>query len=94
VPENLKSCRFERALITDRFKLIARPGEGPLLFDLASDRAERRSLAGKRPQLVAHMRGGLTDVVKADVVKVTAPTVSTKLSEEKLDELRGLGYIQ
>jgi hypothetical protein len=40
------------------------------------------------------MRGGLTDLVHADVVKVTAPTVSTKLSEEKLDELRGLGYIQ
>jgi arylsulfatase A-like enzyme len=93
-PEDVKTCRFERALITDRFKLIVPPGEGPLLFDLASDRTERRSLAGKRPQLVARMTGGITALVKADVVKVTAPAVDTNLSEEKLRELRGLGYIQ
>jgi arylsulfatase A-like enzyme len=94
-PENVTTCQFERALITDRFKLIVRPGADPLLlFDLASDRAERRSLAGELPQRVATMTARLTELVEADVVKVTAPAVDTNLSEEKLDELRGLGYIQ
>jgi arylsulfatase A-like enzyme len=94
-PEGVETCQFERALITDGFKLIVPSDEDPLLlFDMANDSAERRSLAGELPQRVASMTGHITELVEADVIKVTAPAVDTNLSEEKLRELRGLGYIQ
>jgi arylsulfatase A-like enzyme len=93
-PEDMTTCEFERALITDGYKLIVRPDKDALLFDMANDRAERRSLAGELPQLIASMTGRLTDLAEADVVKVTSPSVDTNLSDEKLRELRGLGYIQ
>ena len=89
-----ETCQFERALITDGFKLIVGPDGDPLLFDMTNDRGERRSLAGGLPQRVAGMTGHITELMEADVIKVTAPGVDTELSEEKLRQLRGLGYIQ
>jgi arylsulfatase A-like enzyme len=93
-PEDLEPCQFERALITDGFKLIMGPDEDPLLFNMTDDRAERRSLAGELPQRVAGMTGHITELVEADVVKVTAPSIDTQLPKQELNELRGLGYIQ
>jgi arylsulfatase A-like enzyme len=93
-PEDLETCQFERALITDGFKLIVGPDGDPLLFNMTDDRAERRSLAGELPQRVAGMAGHITELVEADVIKVTAPSIATQLPKEKLKELRGLGYIQ
>jgi hypothetical protein len=89
-----ETCLFERALITDGFKLIVGPGGDPLLFDMTNDRAERRSLAGGLPERVAGMTGHITELMEADVIKVTTPGVNSELSEEKLRQLRGLGYIQ
>jgi hypothetical protein len=69
------------------------PSGDRLPFEMANHSAEHRSLAGKRPLLVARMTGHITEPVGADVVKVTAPAIATKLSEEKLRELSGLDYM-
>ena len=93
--EEVGTCQFERALITDGFKLIVgREDDSPLLFDLAKDPAERRSLASELPKRVASMNGRIAQFAQEDVIKVTAPSVDTDLAEDKLKELRSLGYIQ
>ena len=93
-PEHVATCQFERALITDGFKLITGLDGGPLLFDIGSDPTERRSRAAEHPKRVASMSSRITQLAEEDVIKVTAPTLDTDLSEEKLKELRGLGYVQ
>ena len=91
----METCQFERALTTDGFKLIAGGDDDPpLLFDLAKDPAERRSLASELPNRVANMSGRIARLAQEEVIKVTAPSVDTDLAEEKLKELRSLGYIQ
>ena len=60
-PENVKTCRFERALITDRFKLIARPGRDPLLlFDLREPGVLDRAIAAGEEILRACVEAGGT----------------------------------
>jgi hypothetical protein len=40
------------------------------------------------------MNGRIAQFAQEDVIKVTAPSVDTDLAEDKLKELRSLGYIQ
>jgi arylsulfatase A-like enzyme len=94
-PEQLETCEFERALITEGFKLIVGPdGHPPLLFDIERDPVERRSLTAALPKRVARMSSRISQLAEEKVIKVTAPSLNTDLSEDKLKELRGLGYIQ
>ena len=95
VPEELATCEFERALITDGFKLIVGLDDGaPLLFNLADDPGEQHSLAADQPTRAADMNTRIARFADEEVIKVTTPSLDTELSEEKLKELRGLGYIQ
>jgi uncharacterized sulfatase len=94
-PEQVATCQFERALITDGFKLIVDPdGDPPLLFDMAKDPVERRSLTSELPKRVASMNSRIAAFAEEEVIKVTAPSLGTDLAEDKLKELRSLGYIQ
>ena len=94
-PDQVATCQFERALITDGFKLIVDPdGDPPLLFDMAKDPVERRSLTSELPKRVASMNSRIAAFAEEEVIKVTAPSLDTDLAEDKLKELRSLGYIQ
>lgn len=71
-------------------KLIWRDGAAPQLFDLATDPAERRDLAGARPDDVRRLARMLPKVA-AGRRPAGGPRA---LDEALLEELRSLGYLE
>lgn len=71
-------------------KLIWRDGAPPLLFDLAADPAERRDLAGERPDDVRRLAGMLPKITAGRRPAGEARTLDDAL----LEELRSLGYLE
>jgi arylsulfatase A-like enzyme len=75
-------------LLGDRYKLIERADGVRLLFDLDEDPAERRDLAGERPELVEPLAGLLRGKpAEAESGEVLA------IDETALATLRALGYL-
>jgi arylsulfatase len=83
----------KKTLITERFKLIRDDPTGRLeLYDLQVDPRELRDLAGARPELVASLLPALEEAVAISLGR-TMSEVEAPLSEERLEQLRSLGYV-
>ncbi|HVR27890.1 MAG TPA: sulfatase [Thermoanaerobaculia bacterium] len=83
----------ERALRTERFKLVERPrpegGWTAALYDLADDPQETRDLAAERPELTARMRAEL-EAALGDA----AESPPAELTRSEIEALRALGYVR
>lgn len=80
-------------VVQDGWKLIRRPGQGPLLFDLANDPEEQRNLRREqRPRMVK--LGAQLDRWRDETPRQYEPAPPDELSEEKRELLRSLGYAE
>jgi len=83
----------QRALRTERFKLVERPrpegGWTAALYDLAEDPGETKDLSAERPDLVAGMRREL----EAAFAGSEAPAAA-ELTPKEVETLRALGYLR
>ena len=89
-----------RALVEARYKLIERQATGRLeLYDLARDPGERHNLAAARPDLAARMRDDMralereNQALASRLGNTPAPSTVGSVTEEALEQLRSLGYI-
>lgn len=71
-------------------KLAWRDGGAPELYDLAADPGERHDLASRRPEDLERILAALRESDSGRAVE----TESRRLSDELVDELRALGYLQ
>ena len=78
-----------RALRVGEWKYIAAPK--PELYDLRSDRAERRNVIGERGNVAARMAGELEAIERSFGAAATAATPQP--DAETIARLRSLGYI-
>jgi len=85
------------ALIRGNFKLIVTP-EGWELYDLDADPYESTDLSAERPQIVARLEAdirALREETEARRTRVGGdPEVLEHASQETLEELRALGYVE
>ncbi len=101
-PEHLVFSQTRRwreldAVYEGTWKLVLDRKTGrPLLYDLESDPAEQRNVAGEQPERLERMREHLDLWQKAAQLKASqlAGRAAPELSEEELDKLRSLGYIR
>jgi arylsulfatase A-like enzyme len=83
----------KKTLITERFKLIRDDRTGRFeLYDLREDPGEQHDLAEAEPELLAELLSSLEEAVAASRER-TLREVEAPLSEERLEELRSLGYV-
>ena len=76
----------ELAVVSGDLKLMDTPS--PRLFDLKSDPSEQTNLASSRPDEVQRLRR-----LGLDARNIAAPTASTAVSSETLEQLAALGYV-
>jgi arylsulfatase A-like enzyme len=81
------------AFLQDSHKLVVE-GERRLLFDLASDPAEARDMAGEQPELAASLADSATEARTALLASGVDASSEEGVDEETLEHLRSLGYIQ
>ncbi len=83
----------KQALIGPRFKIIRDEDSGAVeLYDLEEDPRERRDLSAARPDLAQRMLVVLDARARVAAESAVEPS-ERKLSDEEIDMLRGLGYI-
>ena len=86
------------ALVRGHFKLIlGLPAGEPaelLLFDLAADRGESKNLISQYPGLARRLLHDLADVYRALPRFDLAGQRRYEVSQEQMDRLRALGYLQ
>jgi arylsulfatase len=83
----------KKALITERFKLIRDDPTARLeLYDLRDDPGEQRDVAAARPGLVSELLPALEEAV-ANSRGRSMSVIEAPLSEERLEQLRSLGYV-
>ena len=94
LPDDVGKETHKKAIIWGRYKLIHDQMKGTLeLYDLADDPAETTDLSGDRQELVKQLRPILQQrIALARQEKTDAQEVD--LTEEELDRLRELGYIE
>lgn len=87
----------ERALRTDRYKLVERPlpegGFSVALYDLAEDPEELHDRSGDRPELAARLQEQLHSGLAAARNAAAAGAQDAELAKEELEVLRALGYV-
>jgi len=77
------------------YKLIADvDGGNTRLFDLVSDPGERRDVAPVRPDVVRDLSARLRDYLLHIAATAPAPAATVELSDEQVEQLRELGYLQ
>ena len=83
----------KKAVIVDRFKLIRDDETGRVeVYDLEADPAEREDLSATRPQLVERLLSVLRSTLE-HTAKGAVEGGVRKLSEEEVEQLRSLGYL-
>jgi arylsulfatase A-like enzyme len=84
------------AAIRGRYKLLNRPDGSVLLFDLQEDPRERDDLAPVRPDVVTDLLREATALREryGSVVRGDLAEPLPELTEEELEALRSLGYVQ
>jgi arylsulfatase A-like enzyme len=91
--DNWVKRTHKKALITDRFKLIRDDPTGRLeLYDLQDDPYELRDLAELRPELVDELLPALEEAVAYSRGRAMGE-VEAPRSDERLEQLRSLGYV-
>ena len=84
----------KKAILIDRFKLIRDDETGTVeVYDLEADPGERENLAPTRPELVDR----LLPVLRSALERAAEGAVEggvRKLSEEEVERLRSLGYLE
>jgi len=82
-----------RGVVVGRHKLVLDRASGEVeLFDLARDPGERDDLAGRAPALRERLRA-LLDAHLDDLAPLARPA-EARLSEEHVEQLRALGYVE
>jgi arylsulfatase A-like enzyme len=81
------------ALRIGDWKLIQFEDGTDLLFDLSSDPQEQTNLAQKRPDITNPLRDRLLNMVRSQTKRTTRAHLPESISEETLERLRSLGYI-
>lgn len=89
----LNDCLASTAVLSDAYKLIEYPGQ-TLLFDLEDDPMEQNSIAEKRPSLSGELQAAAARLRSESTTEFLALDTETKVDEEALERLRGLGYVQ
>lgn len=91
--DNWVKRAHKKTLITERLKLIRDDFSGRLeLYDLQEDPGEVHDLAPVRPGLVADLLPALEEAV-AGSRRMPLGQATSPLSEERLEQLRSLGYV-
>ncbi len=84
----------KKAIIVDRFKLIRDDETGTVeVYDLEGDPGERENLAATRPKLVDRLLPMLQSAFER-AAKGAVEGGVRKLSEEEVERLRSLGYLE
>jgi len=73
-------------------KMIREPGASIQLFDMTKDPAEASDLSAARPEAVARLSAILDEYLRSSARP--GPGGEDRMSDEALEKLRGLGYIQ
>ena len=85
---------FRYAVRTPRWKLIQYPrGNRTHLFDLKRDPSERHNLRHERPELAAALEAELDAWRAGRPAIIDQRGAQDELPQEKIDELRALGYV-
>jgi len=95
----MQSGRRYRLLRDGSWKLVVSSGGDALLYDLARDPAESRSLADERPEELARMQARLAEVEEALALPALDRTLTDSGEGHDLDDvtrerLRALGYAE
>jgi arylsulfatase A-like enzyme len=92
IAERRGSSPEHKAVIRWPYKLIAEEGMGsPRLYDLAADSGETRPINDAMPELVDVLSEKLARQFEMDSGR--APEEGVELSEEDVEQLRALGYL-
>jgi arylsulfatase A-like enzyme len=83
----------EWALIKDSQKYIE-SSDGPLLFDINSDRKETRNLAADMQHEINEMKNVYALLRRNFPIAAKASTVERELDKKEIEALRSLGYMQ
>jgi arylsulfatase len=85
----------EYALVTERWKLVRRPGGGEELFDLAADPGERHDVSASSAGVVAELRRTLDEALlrRPSTLAGEPAEGDDAVPEEQLEALRSLGYV-
>ena len=81
------------ALRLGDWKLIHFDDGTDFLFDLSSDPNEQVNLAQKRPDITNSLRDRLLEMVRLQMQRAVTARLPESISEERLEQLRSLGYI-
>lgn len=82
------------ALCAGRYKLILYQDVKRLaLYDVVADPRETKNLAQEKPELVAEMRRYLEELIAAEKGRKLFETASQPMPEERIEELKSLGYM-
>ncbi len=64
------------------------------LFDLTRDPGEQRNVAGEHPDVVREFEGRLAEQEASSLRLALAPGQPPEMTEEYLEALKSLGYVQ
>jgi arylsulfatase len=93
-PANEDKRAHKKTIVAGDWKLVRDDTTGALeLFDLAADPGERSDLSADRPELRDRLLALLQERQSQSQASATAAE-ARELTEEELERLRGLGYVQ
>jgi len=93
-PRNEDKRAHKKTIVVGNWKLVRDDPTGTLeLYDLTADPAERSDLSRERPDLRDRLLA-LLEEREAGARSTAAVAETRELTEEELERLRGLGYVQ
>jgi len=102
VPESSRSrCNAQDRVFGNMVSMIRNPMKitwyekyGSVLHDLSWDPKERFDQSEQQPELALELREELESLIELDLAERSRDEESSELSEEGLEALKSLGYIQ
>jgi len=94
-PALARRISHHHVIYCDRYKLIVSPGDRAELYDLLSDPQELHDLSDNRQEVLNACMARYTDRLEAGIfTPFDRPTPETPASQETLEHLKSLGYLQ